>query len=347
MARKIGHQFEDAGRKFGEARGGNGAGIGAGVRAEAGAHAAQIFFDAAAGARRGAGANDGGRHFREAGRGVRDDGVAAAEIKLRGDFRKRARLDEDDLQAVRQRANGALGPGDRAFGTEGRRLDAKHGGCGGRGHRAPPGVTGRRTRTARLRGTRYFFAKACTCSGVTARNPSRIVFTRLRIAIEKSEAREIVHQAEARHVGTHAAFEHRVVVRAEFHFHGIELVERDSLLLNLLDDFIEDGDRSLRSEFRLVEDARDHLRGTVGVEDVGAAVHIHGDLLFEDKLAIDATGAAAVQDAIENPGGVPIGGSAGGQGITDGDGGKRAEFLFDLAFALFGLRRLGHVRVRQ
>ena len=85
------------------------------MRAEAGAHAAQIFFDLAAGARCGAGANHGGGHFRKAGRRVRDDGIAAAEIKLRGDFRERARFGQHDLQAVRQRANGALRPGDGRF----------------------------------------------------------------------------------------------------------------------------------------------------------------------------------------------------------------------------------------
>ncbi len=178
VARDVREQLENAGRKFGEARRGNRAGISSGAGAEAGAHAAQIFFDAAAWARRGSRANDGRRHFSEAGRAMRHDGVAAPEIKLRGDFRKRARLDQDDLQAVRQRANRALGPGDRTFGAEGRRLRAKNRGGGGCGHRAPPGTTGRRTRTARLRGTRYFRAKACTCSGVTPRNPSRIVFTR-------------------------------------------------------------------------------------------------------------------------------------------------------------------------
>ncbi len=83
VAREVGHQLEDAGRKFGETGRGNRAGIGSGVRAEASAHAAQILFNAAARARGGSGANDCGRHFSEAGCGVRDDGVPAAEIKLR------------------------------------------------------------------------------------------------------------------------------------------------------------------------------------------------------------------------------------------------------------------------
>ena len=86
VAREIGDQFENAGGKFGEARRSDRAGIRSGVRAEARAHAAQILFDLAAGARCGAGAHDGGRHFGEAGRAVRDDGVAAAEIKLRARF---------------------------------------------------------------------------------------------------------------------------------------------------------------------------------------------------------------------------------------------------------------------
>ena len=149
------------------------------MRAETGAHAAQIFFNAAAGARCGPGANHSGRHFSKAGRRMRDDGIAAAEIKLRGDFRERARFDQDNLQSIRQRANRALRPGDCAFRREGRRLGAKNCGCGGRGHCAPPGATGRRMRTARLRGTRYFRANACTCSGVTARKPSSIVLMRL------------------------------------------------------------------------------------------------------------------------------------------------------------------------
>ena len=149
---------------------GNGARIGAGVRAEARAHAAQILFDLAAGARGGAGADDGGGHVGQAGRAMRDDGVAAAEIELRGDFRECARFGEDDLQAVGERADGALGPGDRAFGRERRCGGAMRNGCGGRTSsrtsmptadskaRAdlPAGVS----TMARFCGTRYFFATA-------------------------------------------------------------------------------------------------------------------------------------------------------------------------------------------
>src|SRR5579863_6379210 len=58
VAGKVGHQFENAAGKFSEPRGGNRAGIGARLRAETSAHAAQVFFDEAARARGGAGAND-------------------------------------------------------------------------------------------------------------------------------------------------------------------------------------------------------------------------------------------------------------------------------------------------
>ncbi len=118
VAREIGHQLEDALGKFGKPGKRNGAGIRAGVRAEIGAHAAQIFFDLAAGARSGAGANDGGGDFREARRAVSDDRVAAAEEKLRGNLRERAQLGENHLHAVRKSVNRALRPRDRAFRAE-------------------------------------------------------------------------------------------------------------------------------------------------------------------------------------------------------------------------------------
>ena len=100
-------------------------------------------------------------------------------------------------------------------------------------------------------------------------------------------------------------------------------------------------------EFGLVENARDHLRGAVGFDDVRAAVGFDGDLLFEDEAAIDAPDAAAVQRAIENRRGVPIGIAARRNGVTDGDGREWAEFFDDFAAALFGLRRLGHVGARR
>src|SRR5579864_6678685 len=63
-----------------------------------------------------------------------------------------------------------------------------------------------------------------------------------RIAVEKRETCQIVHEAKARHVGTHAAFEHRVIIRAEFHFHGVKLLGVDSLLLHVFNNGIKSGD---------------------------------------------------------------------------------------------------------
>src|SRR5579864_1039406 len=76
-----------------------------------------------------------------------------------------------------------------------------------------------------------------------------------RIAVEKRETCEIVHEAEARHIGTHAAFEHRVVIGAEFHFHGIELFGTDSLLLYVLNNGVESGDGCVARIFGAMKNA--------------------------------------------------------------------------------------------
>ena len=167
-----------------------------------------------------------------------DGSVAAAKEQLSRNFRERVRFDEDDLQAIRERHNAALRPRDRAFGTKRRR------GAGASSIRqvlwrdvianlrssSGFGVKVRAT-IARLRGTKYFLATP----DLLGRDGEKSVEYRVdafRIAVEQSEAREVVHQAEAGHVGAHAAFEHRIIIRAEFHLHRIEFVERYSLLLH-------------------------------------------------------------------------------------------------------------------
>ena len=112
-----------------------------------------------------------------------------------------------------------------------------------------------------------------------------------RIAVEECEACEIVHEAETRHVGTHAAFEHRVIIGAKFHFHGVEFLGADSLLLNIFNNGIESGDSGVTGVFGTMKDARDHLRGAIGIEGVVAAVGFERDLLFEHELAVDAESA--------------------------------------------------------
>src|SRR4029077_16717697 len=69
------------------------------------------------------------------------------------------------------------------------------------------------------------------------------------VAIEQGEAREILHQSKAGHVGTHAAFEHRVIVRAKFCFDGIEFVRGNSLALDISDHGIVGGDGGVARVF--------------------------------------------------------------------------------------------------
>ena len=127
VAREVGHEFEDSFGKLGEAGEGNRAGISAGLRAEIGAHAAKIFFDLAAGTRRGAGAHDRGSDFRKARRAMRDAGIAAAEEKLRGNFREGAQFGENDLHAVRESVHARVWA--RRRDVPGRALERRSFGC--------------------------------------------------------------------------------------------------------------------------------------------------------------------------------------------------------------------------
>ena len=94
----------------------------------------------------------------------------------------RALFGQHHLHAVRERADGALGPGDGTLGPERAELFVECS-CGdgwrlSASLRHLQGRRGRRTSTARFFGTRYFCATAWTCAGVTARKPSRIVLMR-------------------------------------------------------------------------------------------------------------------------------------------------------------------------
>ena len=96
----------------------DGAGVGAGARADVGAHAPQIFLDLAAGPRFGARANHGRGDLRQAWRFRGDVGVAAADIKFAGEFGNGVRFDQHDLEAVGELAVGARRPDDGAFGSK-------------------------------------------------------------------------------------------------------------------------------------------------------------------------------------------------------------------------------------
>src|SRR5882672_6901275 len=94
------------------------------------------------------------------------------------------RFDDDDFETVREFRFQALWPIDGAFsekrGNAGRGL--RRGGCHYAASFLPsedgaPRLAGARKTIARFSLRKYFFAAACTCSGVTCRNPSRMVFT--------------------------------------------------------------------------------------------------------------------------------------------------------------------------
>src|SRR5256885_2646617 len=94
------------------------------------------------------------------------------------------RFHDDDFEAVREFRFHALGPIDGAFrrkrGNDVRGL--RRGGCHYAASFLPTEegaarFAGARKTIARFSLRKYFFAAACTCSGVTCRNPSSIVFT--------------------------------------------------------------------------------------------------------------------------------------------------------------------------
>ena len=92
-----------------------------------------------------------------------------------------------------------------------------------------------------------------------------------------------------------------------------------------------------------MKNARGHLRGAVRVEGIKAPVRFDGDLFFEHELAVDAPGAAAVEDAVEDCHRVPIGRFARGRGVADGQRRKSAEWLGNFTAAFLCLRRLGNI----
>src|SRR5216684_2359380 len=124
-----------------------------------------------------------------------------------------------------------------------------------------------------------------------------------------------MHQTVTRHVPSPAAFQLRVVVRAKLHFHLLKFLGANTLLLQLANCFVEYGEGLVGAELRLVQDACDHLRWAVVVEDVAhrivdAARSIHRHLLLQDQPAVHASGAAAVQRLVEHCRGVPVGSAA-------------------------------------
>ena len=329
VARQISHQLQDAPGEFRESGGRNRAGICAGAGPQSRAHAPQIFLDPAAGARRRAGSHHGGRNLGKSRSGMRNQRIAAPEIKLRGNFQESSAIPPTrpaGRSIVWRRCASATPPRfpdqARADGRGPRRTRPS-------AHRAPASANGRRTTMARLRRHEIFLREGLYLLRRYAQEAGENLVHPVRVAVEQSEARQQMHQAESRH-GISAAFQHRIIIGAEFHLHGIELVEADSLLLQFLDHFVENRYGPFRREFRFVIDARHHLRGAVGFQQVGAAVDVHGDLLVEHQLAIDPSRASAVQHAVDDARDIPIGCFARRHGVANGDGGQRAELFFAL-----------------
>ena len=115
---QLGNKTKQIVRKIHQSGEGNRAGVRAGARGKIGAHAAQVLFNLAAGARRGARARDRRGDVRQTRRGGSRDGVAAAEEKLSGEFRNRVRFDEHDFEAIRKRRACARRPDHGPLGGE-------------------------------------------------------------------------------------------------------------------------------------------------------------------------------------------------------------------------------------
>ena len=183
VARQIAHQRQQFRGKLRQPAETDGAGIGAGAGAQIGAQTPQLLFNLAARARGGAGAHHGRGHIRQTGHLAR--GIAAAEQQLPAELGNGVRLDQHHLQAIGQRAHRARRPHYRALRSERGR---GHAGAqvplrSCRDHHAPPVCAAAALRAritiARFAGTKYFCAAARVCSGVTARNPSSMVLTRV------------------------------------------------------------------------------------------------------------------------------------------------------------------------
>ena len=104
--------------------------------------------------------------------------------------------------------------------------------------------------------------------------------------------------------------------------------------------------------FRLVENARDHQRRPVVIEQIAdwimdSAFGVHRDLPLKHQPPIDAPRAPAVQRLIQHRRGVPIGSQPARRRKSDGHGRQRSELFFDHAATLRDLRRLAHVGLRR
>ena len=150
-----------------------------------------------------------------------------------------------------------------------------------------------------------------------------------------------MHQAVTRDVTAVAAFQRGIVVGAQFHLDGLEFFFGDAFFLISRITAVVSGKSRLRWILGLVQNARDHQRGTVVVENIAdAAFGLDRDLLFEHEAAVDATrrGLREAPDRASPWRTIPACGVR--ASVSDGDAGQRTEFLLDVAAALFVLRRL-------
>src|SRR5712672_2559147 len=146
-----------------------------------------------------------------------------------------------------------------------------------------------------------------------------------------------MHGSIARHAAA-AASQSRIIVGAEFDFELVEFILRNAVLLDVANNGIKFGKRSVAGVLGLVQNLRYHLRWAVIAEDiVDAAIDFNGDLLFKDEVAIHAAGAASMKRLITQGHCIPFAGPARWNRITNSHRRQRTEFFFDLAAALLGL----------
>src|SRR5437016_6000733 len=125
-----------------------------------------------------------------------------------------------------------------------------------------------------------------------------------------------MHESIARHAAA-AAFQSRIIVGAEFDFELVEFILRNAVLLDLANNGIKLGKRSVAGVLGLVQNLRYHLRRAVVAENiVDSAIDCDGDLLFKDEMTIHAASAASVKILIEQGHCIPFVGAARSHRIT-------------------------------
>src|SRR5690242_2001592 len=166
----------------------------------------------------------------------------------------------------------------------------------------------------------------------------------LWLIVKKREASQQMHQTILGHVAATAAFQCRVVIRAPLHLELLQFVGGDSLFLHFVNHLIKGGERRFARVFWFMKDLRSHLgRAVIAKNIIYPAIGLNGNLLFEDKFAVDSASSSTVQSLIQKRHGTPIRRAPFGHQVTDGHCRQRAKLLLDVAAPLLVLFRLARV----